>query len=172
MHDPDLVVLDEPTSGLDPLVQREVFELIAEARGRGRTVFFSSHRLEEVERVADRVGVIREGRMVALDSVAGLKRGASRRVEVQLAEPADPEALRGELERVPGVGELRVAGRGLHMTVSGPMDPLLKALAEHPVEELSAPEPDLEEIFLGLYSAEGEPPGGAGKGGGAGEASP
>ena len=148
MHDPELVVLDEPTSGLDPLVQREVFELIAEARGRGRTIFFSSHRLEEVERVADRDGVIPEGELVALDSDEGLKRGASRRVEVRFSEPVQPQALEG----VPGVSELRVSDRHAHMAVAGSMGPVLRALAPLPVEQLSAPEPDLEEIFLGLYS--------------------
>ena len=154
MHDPELVILDEPTSGLDPLVQREVFELIAEARGRGRTVFFSSHRLEEVERVADRVGVIREGKMVALDSVAGLKRDAARRVEVRFDESVSSAAAERALAGLPGIGDLRVADGHAHMTVSGSMDPLVKKLAGLPVRELSAPEPDLEELFLGMYSAE------------------
>ncbi|MET0957703.1 MAG: ABC transporter ATP-binding protein [Solirubrobacterales bacterium] len=152
MHDPELIVLDEPTSGLDPLVQQEVFAIVAEARSRGRTVFFSSHRLEEVERIADRVGVIREGELVALDSVAGLRHRATRRIELSFSSPVEPSALEG----VPGVDEVRVAGERAHLIVSGPVGPLLEVLATLPVESLAAPEPDLEEIFLGLYSGNSE----------------
>ena len=89
MHEPELVILDEPTSGLDPLVQQEVFAIVDEVKERGGTVFFSSHHLDEVERIADRVGAIREGRMVAVDTVAGLKSRAARRIEVLFGEPVD-----------------------------------------------------------------------------------
>jgi ABC-2 type transport system ATP-binding protein len=147
MHEPDLVILDEPTSGLDPLVQQEVFAIVDEVKERGATVFFSSHHLDEVERIADRVGAIREGRMVAVDTVAGLKARAARRIEVLFGEPVPAEEFTG----IGGVREVRTAGRHLHLTVGGAIDPVLKAIARHRVESLSAPEPELEEVFLGLY---------------------
>jgi ABC-2 type transport system ATP-binding protein len=147
MHEPDLVILDEPTSGLDPLIQQEVFAIVDETKQRGGTVFFSSHHLDEVDRIADRVGAIREGRMVAVDTVAGLKAQAARRIEAVLAEPVNA----AEFASLDGVGEARASGRHLHLVVSGPIDPVLKALARHPVDSLTAPEPDLEAVFLGLF---------------------
>jgi len=150
MHDPELIVLDEPTSGLDPLVQHEVFAIVEEARERGATVFFSSHRLEEVERIADRVGVIREGQMITVDTVAGLKARATRRIELVFSEPVERSALDG----IEGVADVGVSGSRAHLRLTGPVRPVLRKLAELPVETLSAPEPDLEEIFLGLYRGE------------------
>ncbi|MBN1528099.1 MAG: ABC transporter ATP-binding protein [Thermoleophilaceae bacterium] len=151
MHEPELVVLDEPTSGLDPLVQQEVFQIVDEVRERGSTVFFSSHHLDEVERIAERVGAIREGRMVAVDTVAGLKARAARRLEALLAGPVDAQEFRA----IPGVRDVSVSGRHLHLVLTGPIDPVLKALARHRVDSLSAPEPELEEVFLGLFRGEG-----------------
>jgi ABC-2 type transport system ATP-binding protein len=147
MHEPDLVILDEPTSGLDPLVQQEVFAIVDEVKERGATVFFSSHHLDEIERIADRVGAVREGRMVAVDTVAGLKARAARRIEVVFGEPVAAE----EFAQLDGVRDVRASGRHLHMVTAGPIDPVLKAVARHRVESLSAPEPELEEVFLGLY---------------------
>ena len=124
--------------------------MVDEVKERGGTVFFSSHHLDEVERIADRVGAIREGRMVAVDTVAGSSRG----------RPPDRGGLRGAGRR-PRVQrasaacrEVRSSGRRLHMVVAGPIDPVLKAIARHSVASLSAPEPKVEEIFLGLYRGE------------------
>ncbi|MGH2984591.1 MAG: ATP-binding cassette domain-containing protein [Solirubrobacterales bacterium] len=150
MHEPDLLVLDEPTGGLDPLIQHEVFTMIDETKARGATVFFSSHYLSEVERIADRVGIVREGRMAATDTVAGLKSRAPRRIEVTLREPVDTV----EFERIEGVSEARTSDGRLTLVASGAMDAIVKALAAHPIETLSTPEPELEEIFLGLYQDE------------------
>ena len=147
MHEPDLLVLDEPTGGLDPLIQHEVFAIIDEAKARGATVFFSSHYLSEVERIADRVGIVREGRMVAIDTVAGLKRRAPRRIEVTLRDPVDPARFEG----IQGVREAHASDGRLTLVVTGAMNDIVKALATHQVETLSTPEPELEEIFLGLY---------------------
>lgn len=154
MHDPDLIVLDEPTSGLDPLVQHEVFAMVDEARERGRTVFFSSHHLNEVERIADRVALIRDGELIALDTIANLRQRAQRRVEVRFETPIDA----GHLAEVPGVADLRTSGARASLNITGKIGPLIKALAPLPVETLSMPDPDLEEIFLTLY--------GSGNGGG------
>ncbi|HET8976090.1 MAG TPA: ABC transporter ATP-binding protein [Solirubrobacterales bacterium] len=152
MHEPDLLVLDEPTSGLDPLVQHEVFAMVDAATERGATVFFSSHYLNEVERIADRVGLIREGRMLTVDTVAGLKRRAKRRVDVTFTEPVDPAPL----EALRGAGDVRAAPNRVELTFTGEMAELIAALAEMPVEVLTTPEPDLEEVFLGLYGGGGD----------------
>src|SRR5215475_2747632 len=93
MHKPELLVLDEPTSGLDPLMQHEFENLLRETAGEGRTVFLSSHELDEVQRVADRVAIIREGRLVAEDTVEGLRRAAPQKMEVRFARPVDPADL-------------------------------------------------------------------------------
>jgi ABC-2 type transport system ATP-binding protein len=161
MHEPDLLVLDEPTGGLDPLIQHEVFAIIDEAKARGATVFFSSHYLSEVERIADRVGIVREGHMATVDTVAGLKRRAPRRVEATLREPVSPV----EFERIEGVKAAHASDGRLTLVVSGSMDEIIKALASHPIETLSTPEPELEEIFLGLYQDEPTEVAGEGSGG-------
>jgi ABC-2 type transport system ATP-binding protein len=152
MHDPELMVLDEPTSGLDPLVQHEVFEMIDEAKKRGRTIFFSSHYLNEVERIADRVALIREGEIIALDTIAHLKERARRRIEIRFSRPVDAAALSG----VSGVEDVRISDAHASLAISGSMGELIRALAELPVEIVSTPDPDLEEVFLGLYGAHHE----------------
>ena len=90
MHSPQLLVLDEPTSGLDPLMQREFYRLVAEAKAEGRTVFLSSHVLGEVERIADRVGIVREGRLVVVEGLEALKAKALRRLEIHFAAAGPP----------------------------------------------------------------------------------
>ena len=128
MHEPDLLVLDEPTGGLDPLIQHEVFAIIDQAQARGATVFFSSHYLSEVERIAHRVGIVREGRLAADDTVEGLKRRAKRRIEATLREQVDP----AEFERIEGVSAVQVSDRRLSLAVSGSMDAVVKALRGSP----------------------------------------
>lgn len=144
---PPLLILDEPTSGLDPLMQREVLDLVEAARDEGRTVFFSSHHLREVEQVADRVGVIRKGRLAAVEDVDELLSGGLRRVEVVLRE-RPPE---GTLASVRGVHDVGWDGARARFRVEGSMDPLVKALAEHEVVDLRSEDPSLEEVFLAYY---------------------
>jgi ABC-2 type transport system ATP-binding protein len=148
MHRPELVVLDEPTSGLDPLLQSAVRALFRETAADGRTVFLSSHSLDEVQHVADRVGILRRGRLVDVDSVESLRERAVRHVTVTFAEPV-PAA---ELAALDGV---RVtAADGLVVRVAAPegaMDALVKAVARHHVVDLVSEPADLEEIFLELY---------------------
>ena len=148
MHRPELLVLDEPTSGLDPLVQQTFNELLREATGEGRTVFLSSHMLGEVQRVADRVALVREGRIELVEEVETLRRRAFTRVEVTFADAPPPDAFTG----VPGVRELDRHGEASVLFVlEGPADPLVKALARHHVLALDVHEADLEDIFLTLY---------------------
>jgi ABC-2 type transport system ATP-binding protein len=146
--DAELLVLDEPTTGLDPLMQHEFLGLVREARGRGTTVFLSSHVLSEVQRIADRVAVLRAGRIVAVGAVDELQGRARQRVEVWFAGDA-PAA---ELARLADLSAQMIDGRRFTAILSGPVQPLLAVLAPHPVQSLVVEEPDLEETFLDLYA--------------------
>jgi ABC-2 type transport system ATP-binding protein len=152
MHDAPLLILDEPSSGLDPLMQVEFVELLEEERTRGKSIFLSSHQLPEVERIADRVAIIREGRLVAVEEVAHLKKLRERRMEVLLGETVPPERF-SELEGV-RVVSVHPGGKHLELAVRGHLGPLLRALGEMPVEDLTFRPPDLESIFLHYYSGE------------------
>jgi|SRR5680860_1666917 len=149
MHRPDLLVLDEPTSGLDPLVQQTFAALARETADRGGTVFLSSHVLSEVQHVADRVGVVREGRLELVETVESLRERAPQRVEVTFAAPPPPDAMAG----VAGVRELERHGPVVLMALEGPADPLVKRLARFEVLGIDSHEADLEDVFLGLYRA-------------------
>jgi ABC-2 type transport system ATP-binding protein len=150
MHDPELLILDEPTSGLDPLRQHDVLELVRERAAAGRTIFFSSHELDQVEHVAERVGIVRGGRLVAVESIATLRQRALRRVEVRLATAVDGlEFLRG----VPGVRDVSWGDGVVRLDVEGAMDPLVKELARFPVQTLTSEAPELDEIFRSYYGA-------------------
>ena len=147
MHDPELLILDEPTSGLDPLMQQEFVDLVREARAAGQTIFMSSHVLAEVQQTADRVGIVRDGRLVAVERVESLGKRAVRHVEVHFATPVPAEDFTG----LPGVRDVTVDGPIVHCTVDGRFDPLIKAAARHTVVDLISTEPDLEETFLSYY---------------------
>ena len=149
MHRPDLLVLDEPTSGLDPLVQQTFAALARETADRGGTVFLSSHVLSEVQHVADRVGVVREGRLELVETVESLRERAPQRVEVTFAAPPPPDAMAG----IAGVRELERHGPVVLMALEGPADPLVKRLARFEVLGIDSHEADLEDVFLGLYRA-------------------
>jgi ABC-2 type transport system ATP-binding protein len=150
MHDPEVLILDEPTSGLDPLRQQDVLELIRERAAAGRTVLLSSHELDQVEHVAERVGIVRDGRLVAVETIATLKERAVRRMEIRLVAPA-AEAAR--LGAVPGVRNLTLDGDIIRLAVEGSMDPLVKELAKLPVRTLTSEPPELDEIFRSYYGA-------------------
>jgi ABC-2 type transport system ATP-binding protein len=146
MSDPELLILDEPTSGLDPLVQQEFYRLVDEIREQGKTVFLSSHVLPEVERVCDRVGIVRDGELVAVEDVAAIKDKAVRRIEITFASDITEEDFVG----LPA-HDVQISGRRLRCSVRGPMDPLVKILARFEVIDLISHEPGLEEVFLALY---------------------
>ena len=152
-HRPELLILDEPTSGLDPLMQEEFLGLVAEERDRGCAVFLSSHELDEVQRVCDRVGIVRGGRLVAVERIAELLGKARRRFAVELADPAGLERLRA----LDGVADLQVTGNRAIFTAAGDLDAVVRELAGHHVLDLEATHPSLEEVFLGYYD-EGKAP--------------
>ncbi|MFZ5869299.1 MAG: ABC transporter ATP-binding protein [Actinomycetota bacterium] len=151
MHEPDLLVLDEPTSGLDPLVQLEFHRLVRETVERGATVFLSSHVLAEVEQMADRVGIVSQGRLVVVDSVDGLRARARRRIELDF-----PDGVPPGLRDVEGVLDVDVRGGTATCWVTGPLTALLAVAVAHGVVDLHTHDPDLEDAFLG-YVEKGVP---------------
>jgi ABC-2 type transport system ATP-binding protein len=147
MNEPDLLILDEPTTGLDPLMQREFLALVREARDAGQTVFLSSHILTEVEAVADTVAILRQGTLVVVESVDGLKARALRRIDLTFSEPPPATAL----GTVIGVREVRTTDTTAHLVVEGSTADLIASLALYRVDNIVTHEPDLEEIFLTYY---------------------
>lgn len=153
-HKPELLILDEPTIGLDPLIQQEFYRLIDEVKAQGCTVFLSSHILPEVERVCDRVGIIREGRLVAVEEVAELKRKRLRQMEITFASPVPASAF-----ELPGVHGLSQQDNTLRFLVEGRpgiLDRVIKQAAQFPVEDLNYQQTTLEDIFLAYYRKEGD----------------
>jgi ABC-2 type transport system ATP-binding protein len=150
MSRPELLLLDEPTSGLDPLMQQEVYRLLKEARQAGTTVFFSSHIIGEVEAIADRIAIIRQGMIVEEAEPHQLMSMALRRLHIRFREPVDPQPLAA----VPGVSLLEQANTHIIVQVEGEVDGLIKALATYPVSDLETERPSLEEVFLAYYEGE------------------
>ena len=147
MHRPELLVLDEPTSGLDPLMQHEFESLLRETAGEGRTIFLSSHELGEVQRVTNRIAIIREGRLVAEDTVDGLRRAAPQKMEVRFRHPVDP----AELTAVTGVTVTAADGPRLTLDVTGEIGPVLRVIASHDPVALTSRPAGLDELFLDFY---------------------
>jgi ABC-2 type transport system ATP-binding protein len=147
-HDPELAILDEPTEGLDPLMQHAFYAIIEELREAGRTVFFSSHILTEVERVCDRVAIVRQGRLVALEDIPTLLARRKRNVEIRL-DGAPPQ-----LAGVAGVSDVRVAGGRLSCRLEGDVAPFLAAIAGLPIHDLTIEPARLEEAFLEFYATD------------------
>ncbi len=146
MGDAPLLVLDEPSSGLDPLMQREFLALLSEVRAGGRTVFLSSHNLLEVERSCDRVGIIREGRLIEISTVQALLAGHWRSVNLVLGAPAP----QGTFD-LPNVQVVSVSARDVHLMVRGDVNPFLRRIAQLDVHDVSITTPEVEDIFLRFY---------------------
>ena len=144
---PDLLILDEPTGGLDPLMQREFFEIIRERNHKGATVFLSSHILSEVQKNCTRAAVIREGEIIACDSVDALSKTNARRVTVHGSV---------DLEALDGIRDIRSDDKSVSFLYSGDMNRLIGRLSEGDVYDLSVSEPDLEEIFMHYYEMAGD----------------
>jgi ABC-2 type transport system ATP-binding protein len=147
LGEPELLLLDEPTSGLDPLIQQEFHHILRERAEAGTAVILSSHVLSEVEHIADRVAIIRSGRLLMAESLATLRAKARHRVEVRFKSAPPPDAFAD----VPGIRDVQLEGPVLRCTMQGVVDPLVKALGRYTVTDLNSREADLEETFLALY---------------------
>lgn len=149
MHDPDVLILDEPSSGLDPLMQTRFVELILEERKRGKTILMSSHIFEEVERTCTRVGILRRGRLVAVDAIETLKRARSKKYILTMETPAAAADFREEPFDIP-----EVSGRRVTVTVKNDLKRLIEAMNRYPVENIEAASQSLEEVFMHYYGGE------------------
>ena len=146
-HRPDLLILDEPTAGLDPLVQQTFFALVREARAEGRTIFLSSHIIDEVDRTCDRVAIIREGRLVQVDRIEAIRRLAFHHVELSFGSPV----ATGVFDRITGVQDVVSEGNIVRMRVNGPIGAVIAAAAGHGLLDVVSREPNLEDVFLAQY---------------------
>lgn len=144
---PNLLILDEPTGGLDPLMQREFFEILKERNREGTTIFFSSHVLSEVQRNCTRAAIIRDGKIIACDSVEVLSKTSAKRITVHGAV---------DLEHLGGMRDIKYAEDSVSFLYSGDMNSLLRTLSSGQVSDLTVTEPDLEEVFLHYYEKDGE----------------
>jgi ABC-2 type transport system ATP-binding protein len=144
LHSPKLLLLDEPTSGLDPLMQRKFFDLIREENKRGVTVFFSSHILGEVQRLCQRVGIIREGSLVELDNISSLQKDNYKKIRVMMEGGFDPSAL-------PGVANIQNEDGSTQFFYRGDINTVLRFMEGLDLKDLTIEEPTLEEIFLHYY---------------------
>jgi ABC-2 type transport system ATP-binding protein len=146
-HRPDLLILDEPTAGLDPLVQQTFFGLVREARDEGRTIFLSSHIIDEVDRTCDRVAIIREGRLVQVDRIEAIRELAFHHVELMFASPVAPAVFEG----IEGVSDVTATNHTVSMRVSGPIGAVIAVAAQHGIVDVVSREPNLEDVFLAQY---------------------
>lgn len=147
MCDPEVLILDEPTSGLDPLLQRTFNEFLLQEQQRGKTIFMSSHIMSDVEKVCQRVAVIRQGEIVTIEEVEKLRQKSGQRIIVEFGDPVSAD----ELAHIPGVSNVTNTNHMYHFNVGGSMDALIKALSRHEVLRLQAEEAPLEEVFLQFY---------------------
>jgi ABC-2 type transport system ATP-binding protein len=145
-HDPRLLILDEPTSGLDPLKQEQFYQLLREERERGKTIFFSSHLLREVERTCDRVAIIDEGHLLAVQDIGEYRARLGKRVRVRAGDGA--ENLCAKIRALSGARDVRLRDGGIEFHYSGPVQRLLQALAALDLEDFQCEDPDIEDFFF------------------------
>ena len=153
MHNPQLLFLDEPTTGLDPLMQQIFRDLVKEARDRGATVFLSSHVLPEVQEICDRIGVVHDGKLRQVGTMADLRISHIRRIDATVQEAIDSERF----AKIPGVADVVVSDHRLQCTMTGAMEPLLDVLVPAVVVSLNSTEMSLEEVFLSEYGQPTQP---------------
>ena len=154
MHEPELIILDEPTVALDPLIQQEFHRMVDEVRNEGRTVFLSSHVLPVVERLADRVGIVRKSRLVEVEEVPALKAKAVRRLDIVFKQPVETAEFAG-LAGVQSVESID-DGRGIQVTIEGSVHEVMKASARYEIENVATHDGDLEDVFLTYYRADND----------------
>ena len=149
MHQPKLLVMDEPTVGLDPLLQNEIYKVLMEMRDLGTTIFISSHNLPEVERLCDRVAIIKEGKLVAVENIKTLGDKKLHKIEVRLADKYNLSEF-----EINGVEKVEAVSDGLLITVGGDLNPVLHVLARHKIIDLEITHASLEDVFMKFYEKE------------------
>jgi len=147
MHDPELLILDEPTIGLDPLMQQRFYELLKEMKERGKTIFLSSHILSEVEKVCDRVGILKQGRLVAVHQICEIKKSSLKTFEISFKQEVDESIF-----KLNGVRKVEKTGNTIRLWVDANINNILQIISEHPVENMSIQDASLEDIFMEYYS--------------------
>ena len=151
IHEPGLLILDEPTSGLDPLMQAKFFDILKDENSKGTTIFFSSHTLSEVQKMCRRVGIIKEGRIIAVEDIETLRKKQLRKIQVEFSQPAKVSDI-----NCSGVISPKAKGNNLYFLYSGSMKDFLDSLGGKDIEDLIIEEPTLEEIFMHYYSEEND----------------
>ncbi|PIS07943.1 ABC transporter [Candidatus Berkelbacteria bacterium CG10_big_fil_rev_8_21_14_0_10_43_13] len=146
MHKPKLLILDEPTSGLDPLNQQEFYSIILETKKWGTTTFLSTHILEEAQRICDRVGIIKDGKLIRIENIDDFKHKNIRDIHIETTQSIPLSEL-----KIPGVTKVERTTSGYHLTTTGTNGALLKSLAKFNIEDIKVSEPSLEEIFMRFY---------------------
>ncbi len=147
MHQPKLLVLDEPTSGLDPLMQQEIYKILKEFKQKGNTVFLSSHFLPEIDRVCDRVGIVRGGRLVSIETIEGLRNKTVRHLDVHFEQEINPQ----EFQVLSQVIEVKKINSYWRISVQGEIDSLIKKITQHKVKDLIFNQASLEDFFMDFY---------------------
>lgn len=147
MHQPKLLIMDEPTVGLDPLLQNTIYEILAELKAQGTTILISSHNLPEVERVCDRVGIIKNGQMVAVETLKEIEGKRLHKVEVRFANAFK----KSDFEKLAGVEKIEEISGGLILTVSGNLSIIIKKISDSKIADIEITHASLEEIFLKFY---------------------
>jgi ABC-2 type transport system ATP-binding protein len=147
MHRPELIILDEPTSGLDPLAQQEFHEILFENKQDGKTIFLSSHVLTEVEKIADRVGFIRDGKLIIENDMRTLTESSQKFVEIKFSEHVEKD----DLKKIPNVSQVMITDEIFQIIIKGPIEPFIKAIARYSITDLTIRDQDLEEIFMTYY---------------------
>lgn len=145
-HSPKLIILDEPTSGLDPLMQQTFFNILLEEREKGNTIFFSSHVLSEVQKLCNRVAIIKEGRLVKVENISDLKMGSIKKVDVILKEECFKNNLLDE-----NISSLKIQGNKISFMYTGESNNLIRVLSTLDIDNIHINEPDLEEVFMHYY---------------------
>ncbi|MCA1032426.1 ABC transporter ATP-binding protein [Bacillus timonensis] len=149
LHEPKLIILDEPTSGLDPLMQQKFFEILEEENKKGSTILFSSHILSEVQRLCDRVAIIKEGKIVQVEKMSTLKENNYKKFRIESKSPVNKSLL-----DIQGVNQLDVKENVIHFIFKGNINEIMKRIAEIEITNIWVEEPSLEEIFMHFYERE------------------
>ena len=149
LHEPKLIILDEPTSGLDPLMQQKFFDLIAQEKQKGATIFFSSHILSEVQKMCSRVAFIKEGRIIKTEKMSTLQENNYKRISIETKSK-----LTNDMINLSGINKVEIKGNSANFIFKGNINSIMKKLSEFDLKNISIEEPDLEELFLHYYTKE------------------